>query len=206
MGVTGLWTLMKVFSPEAILECAHAGAALSLSSSVTPSRTPRVHVLLDVNALLHRATFAAAKAGGDDSAAAFVATVLRRLDHVLFSRQKHGARRAAIRSVFIASDGPPPLSKLVLQRVRRLATAKKRRTSTAALRFNALHFTPGAPFMAQLDRSLAFYAATLLQRNPDISECTVSGSRTPGEGEIKIVDRLADLVATHQTDACMYTC
>ncbi|ORY48574.1 hypothetical protein BCR33DRAFT_38913 [Rhizoclosmatium globosum] len=232
MGVKSLWGLMKVLFPESLAECtsgaqARAACGLLASSSTTstsaptskakPNSKPRargtaaVHVAIDVNSFLHRASFSiGGGGGGDDSSTAaadkVVAAVRRKIDNILFARLESSDKSAgaakltvpgvSVKSLFIAVDGPPPLPKLLLQRSRRQETAKKRRTTTKALRFNSLNFTPGSLFMTRLDAALSHYAATIVARSPWIQEVIVRGSRDPGEGEVKIVKRIVTPIPT----------
>ncbi|KAI9344264.1 hypothetical protein BDR26DRAFT_1005975 [Obelidium mucronatum] len=199
MGVKSLWPLIRSLFPDAVADAASPSAALracAASTGAAPTSSTLVHVLVDLNGLLHRASFArAAAAAAADGAISLapsedgvVATALRKVDRLVFG----GKGRVRVASLFLALDGPPPLPKLVLQRTRRLGVSKKRRTTTDALRFNSLHFTPGSLFMTRLDASLSHYAASVVGRNPWLQHCIVSGSRVPGEGEVKIVEHIVN--------------
>jgi len=58
--------------------------------------------------------------------------------------------------------------------------------------FNKLQITPGTPFMIRLKEALCFYACARLQRNRRYSniEFYISGGDVPGEGEVKIMERI----------------
>ncbi|KAJ3018439.1 UNVERIFIED_CONTAM: hypothetical protein HDU68_011147 [Siphonaria sp. JEL0065] len=191
------------------------------ASSGVQKLSTNINILVDLNGFLHRASFSTATVTGnrfssDDecpvrtnttpnsSENQIVSQVLGRLDRIIFAKttkpaygntqqQQHKSNGIIkIKSVYIALDGPPPLAKLILQRSRRLTVSKKRRTTTEALRFNSLNFTPGSLFMTRLDATLSHYAASVISRNPWIQECIISGSCVPGEGEVKIVERLSE--------------
>ncbi|KAI8822826.1 hypothetical protein BJ741DRAFT_85694 [Chytriomyces cf. hyalinus JEL632] len=93
-------------------------------------------------------------------------------------------------SLFVAADGPPPLSKLLTQRERNMAASKKRGTATGVSRFSSLNFTPGSSFMMKLDAVVADHICWTVDTNSLLRECIYSGSRVAGQGEIKIVQRL----------------
>ncbi|KAI8833059.1 hypothetical protein BJ741DRAFT_666697, partial [Chytriomyces cf. hyalinus JEL632] len=182
MGVKSLWSLVRAVFPQTIAEDCKSilSAAERAVSSSRTSHSSNVHVLVDVNALLHRASH---RTEDTASGPMMLANALRqRLDATV--KQPLSSRRNQMRvvSLFVAVDGPPPLSKLLMQRERRMATAKKRRTTTSASRFNSLNFTPGSTFMMTLDGILARHISATANRNIKL-ECVYSGSRVPGEGE-----------------------
>ncbi|KAJ3096538.1 hypothetical protein HK100_005546, partial [Physocladia obscura] len=176
----------------------------------TDQNLPVVNIFIDINAFLHRAS---AKAGPADDEKV-IAAVLARIDRILFSKKALGTINnsnsnnnhltasewnrnnprpvAVIGTVFLAIDGPPPMPKLILQRARREAVSTRRLTTTEGLKFSSINFTPGTAFMTKLDAVLSHYATAVVAKNPLIKECRVSGSRVPGEGEIKIVQRMAE--------------
>ncbi|KAJ3217466.1 hypothetical protein HDU81_000824, partial [Chytriomyces hyalinus] len=199
MGVKSLWSLVRAVFPQTVVEdckTIHSIADKAVSSSRT-SHSSNVHVLVDVNALLHRA---AHKIEDTASGPTMLAQALRqRLDAT--TKQPFSSRPSQMRvvSLFVAVDGPPPLSKLLMQRERRMATAKRRRTTTSASRFNSLNFTPGSTFMMTLDQTLARHICSTVNRNIKLRECIYSGSRVPGEGETKIVEHMHHLASQHNT-------
>ncbi|KAJ3262945.1 hypothetical protein HDU77_011590 [Chytriomyces hyalinus] len=194
MGVKSLWSLVRAVFPQTIIDCKTVlSAAESAGSSARTSHSSNVHVLVDVNALLHRA---AHRTEDTASGPMMLADALRqRLDTTV--KQPLSSRRNQMRvvSLFVAVDGPPPLSKLLMQRERRMATAKRRRTTTSASRFNSLNFTPGSTFMMTLDGILARHICSTVNRDIKLRECIYSGSRVPGEGETKIVEHMHRLAS-----------
>ncbi|KAJ3396628.1 hypothetical protein HDU80_009892 [Chytriomyces hyalinus] len=194
MGVKSLWSLVRAVFPKTITEDCKTilSAAQRAASSSRTSHSSNVHVLVDVNALLHRA---AHRTEDTASGPMMLADALRqRLDATVKQPLSSRRRQLKVVSLFVAVDGPPPLSKLLMQRERRMATAKRRRTTTSASRFNSLNFTPGSTFMMTLDGILARHISSTVNRNIKL-ECIYSGSRVPGEGETKIVEHMHRLAS-----------
>lgn len=101
--------------------------------------------------------------------------------------------------VFIAVDGPVPLAKIHQQRLRRFKSVWLRRRDTALRSELGLPaaeegwdrnaITPGTAFMDEMNRFLA--AWTLKWNKQGRSQCVLSGSDEAGEGEHKVMRRLA---------------
>ncbi|KAJ3396627.1 hypothetical protein CcCBS67573_g06268 [Chytriomyces confervae] len=194
MGVNSIWSLMRYLFPQTIIKnCStvHSAAEKAVSSSRTPY-SPNVHALVDINFLLHRAARGVEDAS---SGAKMMAHSVRQgLDdavrEAITSRKNPRQNPMNVISVFAAVDGPPPLSKLLMQREQRMAAPKNRGTPTSAARFSSLNFTPGSLFMMTLDAVVADHICWIVGRNSAPRDCIYSGSRVPGQGEIKIVEHL----------------
>ncbi|CEM31660.1 unnamed protein product [Vitrella brassicaformis CCMP3155] len=146
---------------------------------------PCSHLCIDLNQLLHQAM-----TGKGASVSRGLRFRLRRL---------LGQFRPT-RSVVIAIDGSAPLAKLITQRKRRLAplpTDKKKRAKT----LEKLALSPGTRVMDEMDKTVAAIALECMKRQMDKgrrpSTFYISGSRSPGEGELKIFDWLMTGMATH---------
>jgi hypothetical protein len=73
------------------------------------------------------------------------------------------------KSVFLATDGIPPISKLTLQRKRRLC---KSHSDTVETMFNTIQFTPGTKFMETLDTKMKpFFEKLFTFYNVNIETC-----------------------------------
>eukprot|EP00884_Botryococcus_braunii_P004369 jgi/Botrbrau1/13933/Bobra.0193s0001.1 len=94
------------------------------------------------------------------------------------------------RSVVFAMDGPAPLAKLLTQRQRRIRESRKDSTSSQRATSGA-GLTPGTPFMAEVQQSLAYYIAQRVT-SPRYQhlQFELSGANVKGEGEQKILSRL----------------
>lgn len=105
--------------------------------------------------------------------------------------------------VFVAADGPPPLSKMMQQRGRRFIARYKcplTATTTAANPqgahshtdpFERSDITPGTPFAARLDVATARLCERLTAtRAHGAAEYLYSGTSEPGEGEQKIMQEM----------------
>ncbi|KAI8822824.1 hypothetical protein BJ741DRAFT_635004 [Chytriomyces cf. hyalinus JEL632] len=203
MGVKSLWTIMRSMFPQTVGEdvsTVQAAANHVATASHEPaSNSSNVHVLVDVNGMLHRAAYRV-----EDNATG-TKKVLDTLAVLLdfFAKETPAAKQKPFRvvSMFVAVDGPPPFSKLTMQRARRVAESK-RRSATSSSRFNPSNFTPGATFMLTLDAALTHHACCAVTRTSSIRECVYSGSRVPGEGETKIVKQLHSVASDprHQDD------
>eukprot|EP00803_Ostreobium_quekettii_P005728 evm.model.scf_27.17 EVM.evm.TU.scf_27.17 scf_27:132496-138275(+) len=108
------------------------------------------------------------------------------------------------KSVVFALDGPAPLAKLMTQRSRR----KKVILTEAMEKGKVVPFlalTPGTPFMAEVNDSLAFYICQrLLSKKYSHLHYELSGATVQGEGEVKILSRLhrpAEHVAQNDSHA-----
>ncbi|KAJ3262944.1 hypothetical protein HDU77_011589 [Chytriomyces hyalinus] len=194
MGVNSIWSLMRYLFPQTIIKnCStvHSAAERAASSSRT-SYSPNVHALVDINSLLHRAAHGVKDASS--GARMMACSVRQRLDDAvrepITSRKNPRQNPMNVISVFAAVDGPPPLSKLLMQRERSMDALKNRGTPTSTARFSSLNFTPGSLFMMTLDAVIADHICWTVGRNSAPRDCIYSGSRVPGQGEIKIVEHL----------------
>ncbi|KAJ3301460.1 hypothetical protein HDU76_005746 [Blyttiomyces sp. JEL0837] len=136
---------------------------------------------------------------GNEKEKRLIISVFQRLAHILRSIARPQ------RSLLIAIDGPPPWSKMLKQRLRRAVVDEKRTRTIQSSRFNQLHFTPGSLFMSRLDGYMNYFAAELLAKMPYLEEVIVSGSRVPGEGEMKIAQYTNKKIATappHRKTTC----
>jgi uncharacterized membrane protein YgcG len=136
-----------------------------------------VHV--DVNDLLY--TVARRSSDSED----LLLLLFSKLDAILQACQPDTA-------VVLASDGPGPTAKLILQRKRRAAF----KSSGKREAFNPLNLTPGTDFSALLERALEFYACDRLhswRRELHGVTFIVTGPQVPGEGELKLMACLHDL-------------
>ncbi|KAJ3190324.1 hypothetical protein HDU85_000619 [Gaertneriomyces sp. JEL0708] len=168
MGVPSYWSVLKAYFPKAF---------------ASTSRTSYDHVLVDVNNLLH--------------SAAAQATTEREFWNRLYVFLGMTLRRThPTKSVYLALDGPAPFAKLMLQRERRAAIARKMQRTSGPQGFDTLQFTPGCRFMSKLDASLLRYGQQVVLRTRERRgvhlNFTVSGSRTPAEGEVKIYHHLVN--------------
>ncbi|TPX71276.1 hypothetical protein CcCBS67573_g06270 [Chytriomyces confervae] len=203
MGVKSLWTIMRSMFPQTVgddVSTVQAAANHFATASQEPaSNSSNVHILVDVNGMLHRAAHRVEdNATGSKKVLDTLAVLLD-----FFVKEPTTAKQKPFRvvSMFVAVDGPPPFSKLTMQRARRMAESK-RRSATNASRFNPANFTPGAMFMLTLDAALIHHACCAVTRTSCIKEYVYSGSRVPGEGETKIVKQLHSLASDprHQHD------
>ncbi|KAI9013136.1 hypothetical protein BC832DRAFT_590095 [Gaertneriomyces semiglobifer] len=168
MGVPGYWSILKAYFPKAF---------------ASTGRTSYDHVLVDVNNLLH--------------SAAAQATTEKEFWSRLFAFLGGTIRRThPKKSVYLAVDGPAPFAKLMLQRERRAAIARKMQRTSGPQGFDTLQFTPGCMFMNKLDARLLSYGQQVVLRAGERRgvrlNLTLSGSRTPAEGEVKIYHHLAN--------------
>lgn len=140
-------------------------------------------VYIDVNSLLH----AAARNRADESE--ILEAIRCHLSSVLAQYQPR-------RHLFIAADGPAPLSKLAKQRLRRI---DNRRDSERWGTFDTQQFTPGCLFMARLERHMQRFferQREALRLSPHL-EVIFSGSAVAGEGEAKIFERIQRFSQRH---------
>lgn len=115
----------------------------------------------------------------------FIQNVFRDLDRVI--RQVRPRK-----TVMLSVDGPAPAAKILTQRRRRIAAARRRLQPAATLSGNAkpessgvsakklssLALTPGTSFMQELDSALEYYAASRLVFNKKLADVQIiiSGS------------------------------
>jgi hypothetical protein len=137
------------------------------------------HVYIDVNNVLH---VAAHHTKNED---AFFKKLFALLDlNMRRTRPQY--------TVTLALDGPAPIAKTITQRRRRirLSSGEKVPLSEDPPRLLKIGLTPGSTLALKIDRALEYYAATrLLSRNslPRGLLFEISGTRVPGEGEVKIL-------------------
>lgn len=137
------------------------------------------HVYVDVNNVLHVA------AHHTKNEEAFFKKLFALLDLTLRRTQPQS-------TVTLALDGPAPIAKTITQRRRRirLSSGEKVPLSQDSPRLLKIGLTPGSILSLKIDRALEYYAATrLLSRNalPRGLLFEISGTRVPGEGEVKIL-------------------
>ena len=137
------------------------------------------HVYIDVNNVLH---VAAHHTKNED---AFFKKLFALLDLNM-------RRTKPQYTVVLALDGPAPIAKTITQRRRRirLSSGEKVPLSEDPPRLLKIGLTPGSALALKIDRALEYYAATrLLSRNalPKGLLFEISGTRVPGEGEVKIL-------------------
>lgn len=122
------------------------------------------HVAIEMNQLLHTNM----RSSSDPKH--FLAKIFLTLDKLFM-------KISATESLIFVFDGPPPFTKMQTQRSRRKASPD-----------NSL-LTPGTSFMNTMEDVMLCYILQRLHR-PQFQNITiyVSGSRDPGEGELKIVD------------------
>ena len=137
------------------------------------------HVYIDVNNVLHVAAHHTKNEG------AFFKKLFALLDLTL-------RKTSPQYTVTLALDGPAPIAKTITQRRRRirLSSGEKQPLSQDPPRLLKLGLTPGSILALKIDRALEYYAATrLISRNalPRGLLFEISGTRVPGEGEVKIL-------------------
>lgn len=101
------------------------------------------------------------------------------------------------KTVMMAVDGPAPLAKLLTQRSRRKAQSMKekragtRKKQPSSLSSTAL--TPGTTMMLDVTTSLTAFVAAWYVKNSHAThvQFEISGATVKGEGEVKILGRLA---------------
>lgn len=142
------------------------------------------HVMVDVAPLLYNAIIPRRFT----SEVSYFQGLFKKLDQILeFAKPQQ--------TLMLALDGPAPLSKLLLQRRRRQMSARQERVTlgrNGGKLVSKLGLAPGTPFMARLEEALHFWACQRLgsyqHRNLSIE---INGARVPGEGEVKVVQRLS---------------
>jgi len=136
------------------------------------------HVCFDMNPILHTACRKAS------TVEAAVFRVYRELDatlKVLIPRK----------SVVLAFDGPGPYAKLLTQRKRR---GKASKVSKYAL--SSLNITPGTTFMHEVKQACMYYVCVRLAMSYKFRNVAfyLSGADVPGEGEVKILEWIHNLM------------
>ncbi|KAJ3234135.1 hypothetical protein HDU81_001696 [Chytriomyces hyalinus] len=129
MGSKSLWSLMRYMFLRAIIKDCNSvlSAGERAASSSRRPYSPNVHALVDVNSLLHRE---AHRVEDMPSGARMLAHAVRkRLDDAIgdpiTSWKNPREYPMKVASLFVAVDGPPPLSKLLMQRERQMTSSKK---------------------------------------------------------------------------------
>ena len=141
-----------------------------------PQWTEADHVYLDCNFLLHEIGRKAR------TAAEFIQLFFKKLDQLF-------AAVVARKTVFIALDGPASAAKTYLQRKRRRERAAKEEKIYKS--FSSNSFTPGTPFMRDLEAALEWYFADRMSGGwMQCGAVVLSGASVPGEGEHKILEFL----------------
>eukprot|EP00873_Tetraselmis_striata_P021257 jgi/Tetstr1/441521/TSEL_029751.t1 len=172
-------------------------AARYPSAYVSMADTRVDHLYLDMSSLLHT-VMRNSKTMDDFSGALFV-----RLNFILQVCKP-------TKSVVLAMDGPAPLAKLLTQRSRRKKSAKadqraslpgggaRKKGSRAKAPANQKSklskqaLTPGTPFISDVQRALEFFICQkLASRAWGDLEFELLGCAVEGEGELKIIERLA---------------
>lgn len=183
MGVPGYFSRAVRFAPK----------------SVSPAQRRSCAALyVDFNCLVHRQVLGAgAKQTAQD-------VIDRALEYFELELMPSCALAPGAR-VFVAADGPPPLSKMMQQRGRRFIarykcplTASAPHTSPARRDrsshddpFERSDITPGTPFAARLDAASARLCERLTaSRAHGAAEYLYSGTNEPGEGEQKIMSEM----------------
>lgn len=147
-------------------------------------------LLLDLNCAVHRCAEAVVRdqKAADDVEGAVLSEVV-----AWIARVATGVCRPA-KELFIALDGVPPRAKMVQQRSRRFISALARGanagTADSLQVWDSCCVTPGTPFMRALCARLHREKGTLQL----LVECdvTLTDSTQPGEGEHKIMRRIAE--------------
>jgi len=152
------------------------------------------HFMLDFNCIIYAAMKTVKSVSGEDYEVGLrreVGVWLERLVSIVSPKEE----------VFIAVDGPVPLAKIHQQRLRRFKSVWLRRRD-ATLRaemglppveegWDRNAITPGTRFMDEMNRFLD--AWTVKWNKQGGSQCVMSGSDAAGEGEHKVMRRLAEM-------------
>eukprot|EP00878_Enallax_costatus_P009861 GHUV01010298.1.p1 GENE.GHUV01010298.1~~GHUV01010298.1.p1 ORF type:complete len:210 (+),score=59.01 GHUV01010298.1:183-812(+) len=160
----------------------------------TLQQTQTDHLYIDMNSVLHNVL---RKAENYDK---YHALLHKRLDMILRLTNPR-------KSVMLAIDGPAPLAKLITQRERRKksftseerkkerqhnsssSNNKKQKRSTVV---SSTALTPGTPFMHDVAVSCSYFICSRLATAKWRQvEFELSGPTVAGEGEVKILGRLA---------------
>ena len=113
--------------------------------------------------------------------------------------------------LYIAIDGPAPLSKQAQQRQRRFVAARtrlKEQEETGGTRFDSNSITPGTIFMHQLTRYMHYAIRKEMNTYPAWRGVKVyfSPATVPSEGEHKVMDFIRSLPDSERTQAshCLF--
>lgn len=100
----------------------------------------------------------------------------------------------ANKNIIIATDGPAPYAKVILQRIRRQGGGGEREIGGEEDEFlnaTSLDLTPGTEYMRGIDELLSNYVASLeLSYKKIHPNCKYIGSTIPDEGELKLFNHL----------------
>lgn len=98
------------------------------------------------------------------------------------------------RGVIIASDGPAPMAKLILQRLNRLKSAQCMKADDDDFSVSSLNFTPGTVFMNSLENRLA-----KLKKKIELMYCidVEMIMNKPDETEIKVKKYVCEMIEKH---------
>ncbi|KAL6751305.1 XRN 5'-3' exonuclease N-terminus-domain-containing protein [Haematococcus lacustris] len=148
-------------------------------SYVTLSSVKVDHVYLDLNSILHTA-------------------MRNSTSWEKFHKRLHAVLNGVMdvieprKSVMLAVDGPAPLAKLLTQRERRKKPSRSKSDVKDSPELSSNALTPGTRFMADVTLSLAFWVYNkLTSRRFSHLMFELSDATVPGEGEVKILGRLA---------------
>ena len=94
--------------------------------------------------------------------------------------------------IYIAIDGPPPVAKMVQQRLRRYKKLLAKNTSI----WDTSNITPGTSFMYKLDSRLKLEIMNNTLYDNNETYIILSGSSIPGEGEHKIIHDIRKRINT----------
>lgn len=95
----------------------------------------------------------------------------------------------ATKKVVLAVDGASPYSKIILQRKRRLQAVNNINVN----KLSSLHLTPGTRIMDAVDKALKSYVTDLKNSYSVLkTEFEVLSTDCPGEGEIKIFEKMLE--------------
>ncbi|TPX34974.1 hypothetical protein SeMB42_g07236 [Synchytrium endobioticum] len=180
MGIQGFFAWLRQLTPAAFSK-----------SRLGPRGRGFDHVLVDCNHLIHRAAAATHKKE----------KVLQILSGLLWKNFQSATTPA--KSVFFAVDGPGPLAKMIEQRRRRVDSHAKILKKEGKAMFHPGNLTPGCHFMNRVDDFLVLFAsrAFAVKKWKKPLSVTVSGSRVPGEGELKLIQEAKHLMLKRSNDS-----
>jgi len=147
------------------------------SKCYTSTRTPFIseYVYIDINFALHNCIY------GTKSYGVLIKKLIGFIDNALNSV-------IPAKKIVLATDGPAPFAKLLLQRKRRLQMARKLDdTDINDKTITPLWFTPGTNFMVTIDKELKGYFDSLQKRFNITVDALFSGS---DEAEVKLMRSL----------------
>ena len=151
-------------------------------------------LFIDANCILYRAV-SSVRETKTELTKPLVAEVLRYLDLIVKLTNPSDL-------IFIAFDGPAPLSKQRSQRQNRIKEVANKDA------FDTIIFTAGTEFMYDLNKRVAEFIKILMRNNDEVwgkAKVILSGPNVPGEGEHKIADYLRKLNRKDQGNCCIYS-